>query len=58
MTSNVVDESSASIVKINVKTKQQTTYATPFYPVFQSSYNPPAPFLLNDLAFDKRDTCT
>lgn len=50
----VADESSASILKINVKTKQQTTYAGPFYPVFQSAYNPPAPFLLNDLAFDKK----
>jgi len=50
----VADESSASILRINVKSKVQTTYAGPFYPVFASAYNPPAPFLINDLAFDKK----
>jgi len=49
----VADES-GSILKINVETKHQTTYAGPFYPSFQSAFNPPAPFLLNDLAFDKK----
>ncbi len=50
----VADESSASILGINVKTRRQSTYAGPFTPVFQSIYNPAAPFLLNDLAFEIR----
>ena len=49
----VADES-GRIVKINIETKHQTTYAAPFYPNFTSAFNPPAPFLLNDLAFDKK----
>ena len=49
----VADES-GRILKINVETKEQTTYSTPFYPVYKSAFNPPAPLLLNDLAFDKQ----
>ena len=48
----VLDES-GRMLKINVETKHQSTYAAPFYPNFQSAFNPPAPILLNDLAFDK-----
>jgi sugar lactone lactonase YvrE len=48
----VIDESQG-IVKINLETGLQSVYAAPFYPVYQSAYNPPAPMLLNDLAFDK-----
>jgi sugar lactone lactonase YvrE len=48
----VVDEG-LGVLKINVETGQQSVYAAPFYPVFQSPFNPPAPFLINDLAFDK-----
>src|ERR1017187_7496476 len=49
----VLDEQ-LGVVKINVQTGRQSIYAAPFYPVFHSAYNPPAPLLLNDLAFDKR----
>ena len=49
----VADEG-GRVLKINVETKHQTTYAAPFYPSFPSAFNPPAPFLLNDLAFDKK----
>ncbi len=48
----VVDEGQG-ILKINVETGQQSVYAAPFFPVFQSQFNPPAPLLINDLAFDK-----
>src|SRR4051812_24082356 len=48
----VVDEGQG-IVKINVETGQQSVYAAPFYPVYTSAFNPPAPVLINDLAFDK-----
>ena len=48
----VVDEA-LGILKINVETGQQSVYAAPFYPVFHSASNPPAPLLINDLAFDK-----
>ena len=48
----VLDEGQG-VLKINIKTKTQSVYAAPFYPVFQSAFNPPAPVLLNDLAFDK-----
>jgi sugar lactone lactonase YvrE len=41
------------ILKISLDTGHQSIYAAPFYPVFQSAYNPPVPSLLNDLAFDK-----
>ncbi len=41
------------IIKINLKTGTQSVYAAPFYPVYPSAYNPPAPLLLNDLAFDE-----
>jgi sugar lactone lactonase YvrE len=49
----VVDEG-LGIVKIDVKTGQQSVYAAPFYPVYASAFNPPAPLLPNDLAFDKQ----
>ena len=49
----VVDEV-LGIVKINLETNQQSVYAAPFYPVFVSAFNPPAPVLINDLAFDKK----
>ena len=42
------------VVKINLITGKQSIFAAPFYPVYHSAYNPPAPFLLNDLAFDKK----
>lgn len=48
----VLDETQG-VVKINLENGQQSVYAAPFYPVFQSAFNPPAPVLLNDLAFDK-----
>ena len=48
----VADES-LGVVKINLDSGQQSIYAAPFYPVYHSAYNPPAPLLLNDLAFDK-----
>ncbi|HEX8890904.1 MAG TPA: SMP-30/gluconolactonase/LRE family protein [Pyrinomonadaceae bacterium] len=48
----VADEEQG-ILKIDVVTGQQTVYAAPFYPVYTSIFNPPAPVLLNDLAFDK-----
>jgi sugar lactone lactonase YvrE len=48
----VVDEG-LGIVKINLDNGQQSVYASPFYPVYSSAFNPPAPLLLNDLAFDK-----
>src|SRR5437016_3852386 len=49
----VVDEGQG-IVKISLKHGTQSVYAAPFYPVFQSGFNPPAPVLMNDLAFDKQ----
>ena len=49
----VLDEQ-LGVVKVNVVTGRQSIYAGPFYPVFHSAYNPPAPLLLNDLAFDKK----
>lgn len=48
----VADEGQG-ILKINVETGEQSVYAAPFYPVYQSAFNPPAPLLINDLAFDK-----
>jgi sugar lactone lactonase YvrE len=42
------------IVKIDRKTGAQSIYAAPFYPSFVSAFNPPAPLLPNDLAFDKK----
>lgn len=48
----VLDETQG-VVKINPDTGKQSVYAAPFYPVYHSAYNPPAPMLLNDLAFDK-----
>ena len=49
-----VVEEEQGILKINPKTGQQTTYAGPFYPVYASPFNTTgAPYLLNDLAFDK-----
>ncbi|MEA3208613.1 MAG: hypothetical protein QOE70_1670 [Chthoniobacter sp.] len=49
----VVDEG-RGILQINVETGQQSVYAAPFFPVFHSAFNPPAPVLINDLAFDKK----
>jgi len=49
----VLDEG-LGVVKINLASGQQSVYAAPFYPVFQSAFNPPAPVLINDLAFDKK----
>ena len=49
----VLDEGQG-VLRINVKSGKQSVYAAPFYPVYQSAYNPPAPLLLNDLAFDKK----
>jgi sugar lactone lactonase YvrE len=48
----VADEEQG-VLKIDVVTGQQSVYAAPFYPVYTSAFNPPAPVLLNDLAFDK-----
>ena len=48
----VLDETQG-VVKIDLKTGKQSVYSAPFYPVYHSAYNPPAPILLNDLAFDK-----
>ncbi|MDQ6700329.1 MAG: SMP-30/gluconolactonase/LRE family protein [Acidobacteriota bacterium] len=48
----VLDEQ-LGVVKIDAETGRQTIYAAPFHPVFQSAYYPPAPVLINDLAFDK-----
>ncbi len=41
------------VVKIDHRTQQQSVYS-PTLPVLFASSNPPAPFLANDLAFDKR----
>jgi sugar lactone lactonase YvrE len=49
----VLDEGQG-VLQINIETGQQSVYAAPFFPVYQSAFNPPAPVLLNDLAFDKR----
>ncbi|HZT57020.1 MAG TPA: SMP-30/gluconolactonase/LRE family protein [Pyrinomonadaceae bacterium] len=49
----VLDEEQG-VLKINVETGQQSVYSAGFHPVYQSAFNPPAPVLLNDLAFDKR----
>ena len=48
----VLDEEQG-VLKINVETGSQSVYAAPFFPVYTSAFNPPAPVLLNDLAFDK-----
>jgi sugar lactone lactonase YvrE len=48
----VLDEG-LGVVRINLDSGQQSIYAAPFYPVYHSAFNPPAPVLLNDLAFDK-----
>jgi sugar lactone lactonase YvrE len=49
----VLDEGQG-VVKINVETGQQSVYSAGFHPVYQSAFGPPAPVLINDLAFDKR----
>ncbi len=49
----VLDEGQG-VLRIDLETGIQTTYAAPFFPVYQSAFNPPAPVLLNDLAFDKK----
>ena len=48
----VLDEQQG-VVRINITTGVQTIYSAGFHPVFQSAFMPPAPVLLNDLAFDK-----
>lgn len=48
----VLDEEQG-VLKINVETGQQSVYSAGFHPVYTSAFNPPAPILLNDLAFDK-----
>jgi DNA-binding beta-propeller fold protein YncE len=40
------------VLQINIKTGVQKVYATPFYPVYQSAYDPPAPLLPIQMAFD------
>ena len=49
----VLDETQG-VVKINLHNGKQSVYAAPFYVVFHSAFNPPAPILLNDLAFDQK----
>ncbi len=49
----VLDEEQG-VLKIDVETGHQSLYAAPFVPVFQSAFAPPAPVLINDLAFDKQ----
>jgi sugar lactone lactonase YvrE len=49
----VLDEGQG-VLRINVETGGQSVYSAGFHPVYQSAFNPPAPVLLNDLAFDKR----
>jgi sugar lactone lactonase YvrE len=49
----VLDEGQG-VLKINLGNGSQTVYAAPFYPVYHSAFDPPAPLLLNDLAFDKK----
>jgi sugar lactone lactonase YvrE len=49
----VLDEG-LGVVKINLASGQQSVYAAPFHPVYTSAFNPPAPVLINDLAFDKK----
>jgi sugar lactone lactonase YvrE len=48
----VLDEEQG-VLQIDLETGQQNVYATPFFPVYASAFNPPAPVLINDLAFDK-----
>jgi sugar lactone lactonase YvrE len=49
----VADEEQG-VLRIDAETGQQSVYATPFFPVYDSAFNPPAPVLINDLAFDRR----
>jgi sugar lactone lactonase YvrE len=49
----VLDEQ-LGVVRINIETGAQSIYSGGFHPVFHSAFNPPAPILLNDLAFDKK----
>jgi sugar lactone lactonase YvrE len=42
---------SLGVVKVDVRDGSQSLYSGPFPVVFHSAYNPPAPELLNDLAF-------
>ena len=48
----VLDEQQG-VLRIDVGTEVQTTYAAPFFPFYTSPFNHPAPYLINDLAFDK-----
>jgi len=49
----VLDEQ-LGVVRINIKNGVQSIYSGGFHLVFHSAFNPPAPILLNDLAFDKQ----
>ena len=49
----VLDEGQG-VLRIDLETGIQSVYSAPFFPVYQSAFNPPAPVLLNDLAFDKK----
>lgn len=48
----VLDEEQG-VLQIDLDNGRQRVYAAPFVPVFHSAFNPPAPFLINDLAFDE-----
>jgi len=48
----VLDEQQG-VLQIDLECGQQILYAGPFFPVYHSAFNPPAPLLINDLAFDK-----
>ena len=47
----VLDEEQG-VLRIDVETEVQTTYAAPFFPFYVSPFGHPAPYLINDLAFD------
>ena len=49
----VLDEQQG-VLQIDLESGQQLIYGAPFFPVFHSAFNPPAPVLINDLAFDKK----
>jgi sugar lactone lactonase YvrE len=49
----VLDEEQG-VLQIDLESGQQIVYGAPFFPVFHSAFNPPAPVLINDLAFDKK----
>jgi sugar lactone lactonase YvrE len=49
----VLDEQQG-VLQIDLESGQQLIYSAPFFPVYPSAFNPPAPVLINDLAFDKK----